>query len=163
MPSAFCCGKSGGGCVFGNDDGLNEILDRCKQADGFVFGSPVYYASANGTMISFMDRLFYAGAAALSHKPSAVIASARRAGTTATLDELNKYLTINQMPVASSTYWNMVHGSCAEDVKKDAEGLQTMRNLAKNLAWLLKCVQAGKDAGIAPPSPERDHRTNFIR
>lgn len=156
-----CSGK--GACVFGRDDGLNEIIEKCKTADGFVFGSPVYYASANGTLISFMDRLFYAGAGALAHKPAAAVASARRAGTTVTLDELNKYFTISQMPVVSSTYWNMVHGGKAEDVAQDEEGLQTMRNLGRNMAWLLKCIEAGKAAGVEAPTAERGYRTNFIR
>jgi multimeric flavodoxin WrbA len=158
-----CGGCKDGKCVFGHRDGLNEIVEKCKAADGFVFGSPVYYASANGTMISFMDRLFYTAGRSFAHKPGAVVASARRAGTTVTLDELTKYLTISQMPVVSSTYWTMVHGSCAEDVKKDEEGLQTMRNLGKNMAWLLKCIEIGRSAGVEAPVAERDHRTNFIR
>ena len=158
-----CGGCKDGKCVFGSKDGLNEVVEKCKAADGFVFGSPVYYASANGTMISFMDRLFYTAGRYLAHKPGAVVASARRAGTTATLDELTKYLTISQMPVVSSTYWTMVHGSWAEDAKKDDEGLQTMRNLGRNMAWLLKCIEAGRCAGVQAPAAERDYRTNFIR
>lgn len=154
-----CAGK--GACVF--DDGLNEILEKVRDAGGYVFGSPVYYASANGTLISFMDRLFYAGGGLMAHKPAAAVASARRAGTTATLDEINKYFTINQMPIVSSTYWNMVHGSRAEDVLQDEEGLQTMRNLGRNMAWLLQCIEAGKKAGIEAPEAEKGHRTNFIR
>lgn len=154
-----CAGK--GTCVF--DDGLNEILEKVRDACGYVFGSPVYYASANGTLISFMDRLFYAGGDLMAHKPAAAVASARRAGTTATLDEINKYFTINQMPIVSSTYWNMVHGSRAEDVERDEEGLQTMRNLGRNMAWLLRCIEAGKTAGIGAPEAEKGHRTNFIR
>lgn len=159
-----CGGCSGGsGCVFGKDDGLNDILAKTREADGYVFGSPVYYASANGALISFMDRLFYAGSRYMAQKPAAAVASARRAGTTATLDEINKYFTINQMPIVSSTYWNMVHGSRAEDVTKDEEGLQTMRNLGRNMAWLLKCIEAGKAAGIELPMAEKGNRTNFIR
>ena len=160
----MACGAcTDGKCVFGEKDGLNAIVEKCKTADGFVFGSPVYYASPNGTMISFMDRLFYTAGRSFTHKPGAVVASARRAGTTVTLDELTKYLTISQMPVVSSTYWTMVHGSCAEDVMKDEEGLQTMRNLGRNMAWLLKCIAAGQTAGVQAPVAERDHRTNFIR
>ncbi len=160
----MACGACRDGkCAFGERDGFNRIVEKCREADGFVFGSPVYYASANGTMISFMDRLFYTAARSFAHKPGAVVASARRAGTTVTLDELTKYLTISQMPVVSSTYWTMVHGSCAEDVKKDEEGLQTMRNLARNMAWLLKCIAAGRSAGVETPVAERDYRTNFIR
>lgn len=151
------------GCVFGEEDGLNAILDRCAQADGFIFGSPVYYASANGTLINFMDRLFYSGSSKLAQKPAAAIACARRAGTTATLDEINKYFTINQMPVVSSTYWNMVHGAKADDVALDEEGLQTMRNLGRNMSWLLQCIEAGKRSGIQPPTAERGAWTNFIR
>ena len=158
------CGgcANGNGCVFGKEDGLNEILEKSLQADGFVFGTPVYYASPNGTMLAFMDRLFYAAGGRFAHKPGAVIASARRAGTTASLDAMQKYLTISQMPVVSSTYWNMVHGSSPEDVRQDEEGLQTMRNLAQNMAWLLRCIEAGRDAGIQSPTADRSHRTNFI-
>ena len=156
------CGKTGK-CVFGDKDGLNEIAARCAEADGFVFGSPVYYASANGNLISFMDRLFYAFGRNFAHKPAAAIVSARRGGTTAAFDQLNKYFTISQMPVVSSTYWNMVHGSRAEDVAHDEEGLQTMRNIGKNMAWLLHCIEAGKNTGIQPPTPDRGNWTNFIR
>ena len=161
------CGgcKATGQCVLGKEDGLNEILALCREADGFVFGSPVYYASANGTLISFMDRLFYTGGQFLAHKPAAAVASARRAGTTATLDEIQKYFTINQMPIVSSTYWNMVHGGNGrgQEAAQDLEGMQTMRNLGKNMAWLLRCIEAGKAAGIMPPEPDRGARTDFIR
>lgn len=156
------CAK-GRGCVFGDQDGLNAVIEKCRQADGFLFGSPVYYASPNGSLVSFLDRLFYAGGAALAHKPAACVTSARRAGTTATLDMLQKYLTINQMPIVSSTYWPMVHGGCAEDAKLDLEGMQVMRNLGRNMAWLLQCIEAGKAAGIQIPKAEREARTNFIR
>ena len=155
--------KNGNGCVFGKDDGLNEILARCEEANGFVFGSPVYYASPNGAMLSFMDRLFYAGAKALAHKPGACVTSARRAGTTASLDVLSKYLTINQMPVVSSTYWPMVHGNTAEEARQDLEGMQIMRTLGRNMAWLLQCIAAGAAAGVAIPADEPAQRTNFIR
>lgn len=157
------CKKTGAGCAFGKEDGLNEILDKCKTADGFVFGSPVYYASANGTMISFLDRLFYAGGKALTHKPGCSVVSARRAGTTVTLDELNKYFTINEMPLVSSNYWPMVHGNTPDQVRQDEEGLQIMRNLGRNMAWLLQCIEAGKTAGIEAPTAENQYRTNFIR
>ena len=155
--------KNGNGCVFGKDDGLNEILARCEEANGFVFGSPVYYASPNGAMLSFMDRLFYAGAKALAHKPGACVTSARRAGTTASLDVLSKYLTINQMPVVSSIYWPMVHGSNPEQVLQDQEGCAVMRELGRNMAWLLQCIAAGAAAGVAIPADEPAQRTNFIR
>ena len=133
-----------------------------EHADGLIVGSPVYYASANGSLYSFLDRLFYAGSC-FAFKPAAAVASARRAGTTATLDTLNKYFTISQMPVVSSQYWNMVHGSAPEDVEKDIEGLQTMRTLGKNMAWMLKCIEAGKNAGIDLPQTEEKIKTNFIR
>ena len=146
-------------CVFG-DDGLNEIINKCQQADGFVFGTPVYYASPNGTLISFMDRLFYAGSAAMTHKPAAAIACARRSGTTAALDVLNKYFTINQMPVVSSTYWNTIHSNRgAEEAVQDLEGMQTMRNIGKNMAWLLNCIKNGP----AAPKADSGNITNFIR
>lgn len=159
-----CRGCHGTGkCVFGEKDGLNELIDRCAEADGFIFGSPVYYASANATLIGFMDRLFFAASGKLSHKPAAAIASARRAGTTVTVDELNKYFTINQMPIVSSSYWNVIHGSKAEDAQQDLEGLQTMRNLGRNMAWMLKCIEAGRNAGISVPETEHGFVTNFIR
>lgn len=155
-----CTGK--GKCVFA-DDVANEWIEKAAAADGFVFGSPVYFAHADGRLLSVLDRVFYAGGSAFEHKPASVVVSARRAGTTASLDDLTKYLTIRQMPVVSSTYWNMVHGAKPEDVLKDEEGMQTMRNLAKNMAWLLKCIHAGKQAGIEPPKADKSHRTNFIR
>ena len=155
-----CAGK--GRCVF-DDDVTNEMIAKVKEADGIVIGSPVYYSSPNGNLISMLDRLFYAGGEYFVHKPAAAVASARRAGTSATLDDLQKYFTIKQMPIVSSTYWNMVHGSCPEDVLKDEEGLQTMRNLGKNMAWLLKCIENGKNNDILPPEAETGSKTNFIR
>ena len=154
-----CAGKRR--CVFG-DDIVNSMIEKMEQADGLIIGSPVYFASPNGNLMSMLDRFFYAGGC-FAHKPAAAVASARRAGTTVTLDDLNKYFGIRQMPVVSSTYWNMVHGSKPEDVKKDEEGLQTMRNLGKNMAWLLKCIAAGKENGVEPPTSENTNRTNFIR
>ena len=144
-------------------DPVNDILEKAAQADGFVFGTPVYYAHPSGRVLSALDRIFYAGSDLFAHKPGFAVASARRAGTTASLDALNKYFTIAQMPVVSSTYWNMVHGNTPEEVLQDAEGLQTMGNAARNLAWLLRCIQAGKAAGIEPPVAQREHKTNFIR
>ena len=155
-----CAGK--GHCVF-DDDVTNKMIAKVKEADGLVIGSPVYYSSPNGNLISMLDRLFYAGGDFLVHKPAAAVASARRAGTSATLDDLQKYFTIKQMPIVSSTYWNMVHGSCPEDVLKDEEGLQTMRNLGGNMAWLLKCIENGKNNDILPPEAENGSKTNFIR
>ena len=155
-----CVGK--GQCVFG-DDMANEIIAKAKDADGFVFGSPVYYAHPSGQVLSLLDRVFYAGGAAFTHKPGAVVVTARRAGTTASLDVLNKYLLNAEMPVASSTYWNMVFGPAPELVEQDKEGLQTMRNLARNMAWLLRCIQAGQKQGCLPPDAEREQWTNFNR
>lgn len=148
-------------CVF-QDDVTNEMIEKMEKADGLIIGSPVYFASPNGNLISMLDRFFYAGGC-FAHKPAAAVASARRAGTTVTLDDLNKYFSIRQMPVVSSTYWNMVHGSCPEDVRKDEEGLQTMRNLGRNMAWMLKCIESGKENGILPPAAESGYRTNFIK
>ena len=125
-----CTGK--GRCVF-TDDCVNGIIEKAEKADGFVFGTPVYYAHSSGRLLSVLDRAFYAGGAAFAHKPGFAVASARRAGTTASLDAVMKHFTINQMPVVSSTYWNMVHGNTPEEVLQDAEGMQTMRNLARNL------------------------------
>ena len=156
------CAKVPGKCVF-DDDIVNRIIEKARGADGFIFGTPVYYAHPSGRILSVLDRVFYAGKSAFIHKPAAAIASARRAGTTATLDVLQKYFTISQMPVVTSTYWTMVHGKQPEDVLKDEEGLQTMRNLASNMVWMLRCIEAGKAAGIKPPQEEFGARTNFIR
>ena len=156
------CAKVPGKCVF-DDDIVNRIIEKARGADGFIFGTPVYYAHPSGRILSVLDRVFYAGKSAFIHKPAAAIASARRAGTTATLDVLQKYFTISQMPVVTSTYWTMVHGKQPEDVLKDKEGLQTMRNLASNMVWMLRCIEAGKAAGIQPPQEEFGARTNFIR
>lgn len=154
-----------GRCVF--SDRVNEFLDIAKVADGFVFGSPVHYAAAGGAITSFLDRVFFAdllsGGQRFYLKPAAAIVSARRAGTTATFDQLNKYFTISEMPVISSRYWNMVHGSTPDEVKKDLEGLQTMRILGRNMAWFLMCKEAGIKAGVAFPEREEIILTNFIR
>lgn len=156
------CTKLDGQCAF-NDDCINEILEKAKTCDGFIFGTPVYYAHPSGRVLSALDRMFYAGKKYFMHKPGAAIASARRAGTTASIDALNKYFTIAEMPVVSSSYWNMVHGNKPEEVLQDAEGLQVMRNLGRNMAWLLKCLEAGRNTGVAVPVNEYDNKTNFIR
>lgn len=163
LHGCIACGscRNNGVCVF--DDIVNQTLAKLAEIDAIIVGSPVYYASANGTLIAFLDRLFYAGSAKLAHKPAAAIASARRAGTSVTIDELLKYFTINQMPIVSSTYWPMIHGNTKEEALQDEEGLQTMRNLAKNMAWLLQCIEAGKQTGILPLQAEKDKHTNFIR
>jgi len=151
-----------GRCVF-DDDPVNEVIEKARQADGFIFGSPVYYAHPSGRVLSLLDRVFYAGSSAFWHKPGAAVVSARRAGTTASLDVLNKYFGISQMPTVGSTYWNMVHGNSPEEVMQDEEGLQVMRNLGRSMAWLLKCIELGRANGLPAPEPEREHWTNFIR
>ncbi len=149
-------------CVF--DDVVNEFVKKAKEADGFIFGSPVHYAAAAGSITSFMDRVFYSTRDdTFRYKPAAAIVSARRAGTTATFDQLNKYFTISQMPIISSRYWNMVHGASPDEVYKDEEGLQIMRVLARNMAYFLKCIEAGKEQGISLPKDENTTFTNFIR
>lgn len=158
------CRKLGGKCVF-KDDIVNEVIEKAKDADGFVFGSPVYYAHPSGRLLSFMDRVFYAGNSNFAFKPAAAVVSARRAGTTASLDVITKHFTINNMPVVSSCYWPMVHGAqnSAEQAKQDLEGMQIMRTLGNNMAWILKCIEAGKNAGINRPTLEDRIYTNFIR
>jgi len=151
-----------GRCAF-DDDVVNEWLEKSKTADGFVFGSPVYYAHPTGQFLSVLDRMFYAGGNIFAHKPAAAIVTARRGGATASLDVLNKYMTDAQMPVVSSTYWNIVHGPVPEMIAQDEEGLQTMRNLGRNMAWLLKCIDLGKRSGLTPPAAEMVHWTNFNR
>lgn len=154
-----------GRCAF--KDRVNDFLGIAKDADGFIFGSPVHYAAATGAITSFMDRVFYAdlqsGKQSFYLKPAAAVVSARRAGTTATFDQLNKYFTISEMPVISSRYWNMVHGAKPEDVEKDLEGLQTMRILARNMAFFLKCKEIGLKTGVPLPMREKIVFTNFIR
>lgn len=159
--ACFKCRETGC-CVM--QDKVNEFLDKAKEADGFIFGSPVHFAAAGGAITSFMDRAFFAPDRSIYYlKPAAAVVSARRGGNTAAFDQLNKYFTICQMPVISSTYWNMVHGWQPSDVLQDLEGLQTMRILARNMAWFLKCKHAGKKAGIALPEREEQISTNFIR
>lgn len=157
------CAKTGTGhCVFDNDK-VNECIDKMKECDGLVIGSPVHYAAASGAVTSFMDRLCYAGGANLAYKPGAAVASCRRGGASAALDQLNKYFTILNMPVVSSNYWNMVHGNTPEEVLNDEEGVQTMKILGRNMAWLLKAIQAGKENGVPVPEREAKIKTNFIR
>lgn len=154
------CSKSGKCFV---DDCVNVFVEKAKTADGFVFGSPVHYAAASGALTSFLDRTFYGKGAVFAGKPGAAVVSCRRGGASAAFDQLNKYFTINSMPVVSSQYWNQVHGNTPEEVQKDAEGMQTMRTLGNNMAWLLKCIEAGAAAGITFPEREPAVRTNFIR
>lgn len=169
LPLRDCCGcrvcknQSTGKCVF-NDDIVNEVIEKAKTCDGFVFGSPVYYAHPTGRILSLLDRVFFAGGSTFAYKPGAAIVSARRAGTTASFDVLNKYFTINNMPVVSSQYWNNVHGSAPEDVQKDLEGLQVLRTLGRNMAWLLKCIELGSQNGLVKPeNAEERVWTNFIK
>lgn len=147
-----------GRCVF--DDAVNEIAPKFKEADGLVVGSPVYYGSPNGTLLSFLDRLFYSTPFPKHGKVGAAVVSCRRGGNTASFDVLNKYFTISSMPLASSTYWNQVHGFTAEDVKKDLEGLQTMRNLARNMAFLIRAIADAKEK-YGLPELERSFFTSF--
>lgn len=152
--------KTMGKCVF--NDIVNEVAPKFKECDGIVIGSPVYFASANGTLISFIDRLFYSMTEDKTMKVGAAVVSCRRGGNTATFDELNKYFTISNMPIASSQYWNMVHGNSPEEVKQDIEGLQTMRTLGRNMAFLIKAIQLGKEK-YGLPEKEEHTFTNFIR
>lgn len=145
-------------CVF--DDLVNETAPKLEAADGLVVGSPVYYGSPNGTMLSFLDRLFYSTHFSKHMKVGAAVVSCRRGGNTASFDVLNKYFTISSMPVASSTYWNQVHGFSAADVAKDAEGLQTMRNLARNMSFMIKAIHNRKEK-YGNPESERDVFTSF--
>ncbi len=157
------CGQcSEKGCVF-SDDAVNEFIAKAKEADGFIFGTPVYYAHPSGRIISFLDRVFYSSGSVFAFKPGAAVAVARRGGNSASLDVLNKYFGISQMPVAGSTYWNLVHGRLPGEAELDEEGLRTMRNLARNMAWMLKCFAAGKGNGVSLPETERGEMTNFIR
>ncbi len=158
------CGacKKTGECVIKNDM-VNDFVKKAKDFDGFVFGSPVYYAHPSGRLLAFMDRIFYSGSNVFAYKPAAAVVSARRSGTTASLDAIMKHFTINNMPVISSNYWNMVHGNKPEQVEEDKEGLQIMRNLGQNMAWILKCIEAGKNSGIQKPCAEDKIWTNFIR
>ena len=144
-------------------DNVKAAAAKLKEADALIVGSPVYWASPSGQIIEFMDKFCSMAGKDMLHKPAAAVASARRAGTTATLDVLIKYFTYHQMPVVSGNYWPMVHGNTPDDVRKDAEGLQIMRTLGNNMAWLLKCIEAGKKAGIDAPETEQKIMTNFIR
>lgn len=163
-PLADCvaCGscKTTGKCAI--EDKVNEFVEKARECDGFVFGSPVYYAHPSGRLLSFMDRAFYSGKSAFAYKPAAAVLSARRAGTTTSFDDINKYFTIFSMPVVSSNYWNQVYGSKAEDVLQDKEGLMTMYNLGKNMAWMIKCIAIGKENGVMAPQNDKV-MTNFIR
>ena len=164
-PVAGCiaCGKcrGGKGCVF--DDGVNRLAERLDEFDGIIVGAPVYYAGPSGQSTAFLDRLFYSAGGKLTGKPGAAVVSCRRGGASAAFDRLNKYFGINSMPIVTSQYWNQVHGNSPDEVRRDEEGLQTMRTLGHNMAWLLHCIEAGRAAGIKYPEREAPLRTNFIR
>lgn len=155
------CSKLGR-CAF-DKDSVNTLAQKAAEADGFIFGSPVHYAAASGNLTAALDRAFYSGGRNFAFKPAAAIVAVRRGGSSAALDQICKYFTINNMPVVSSTYWNMVHSSKPGDAVKDEEGMQTMRNLAQNMAWLLKSIKAGKLNGVEQPVAEKKVRTDFIR
>lgn len=164
-PIAGCiaCGKckNGAPCIF--DDGVNEIAARLDEFDALIVGAPIYYAGPSGQSTVFLDRLFYSAARKLTGKPGAAIVSCRRGGASAGYDRLLKYFAISSMPIVTSQYWNQVHGNTPEEVLRDEEGLQTMRTLGENMAWMLKCIEAGKAAGVPLPAYESKIRTNFIR
>lgn len=163
VQGCIACGKckKTGKCIF--DDCVNEISNRLDEFDGFIFGGPVYYGGPCGQLTAFMDRLFYTSAPRLSSKPASSVVSCRRGGATSAYERLNKYFEMSNMPVVTSQYWNQIHGNTREEALLDAEGLQTMRTLAVNMAWLLKCIEIGKLNGVEMPVYEEKIRTNFIR
>lgn len=164
-PVAGCIGcgscRKTGKCF--QNDMVNYVVENAENYDGFIFGSPVYYSGPSGQLTSFMDRLFYVGSKKFAGKPAAAVVSCRRGGASATFEMINKYMGMTNMPVVTSQYWNQVHGNTPDEVRQDLEGLQTMRTLAQNMAWLIKCIEAGKQAGIEKPEYEAVIRTNFIR
>ena len=164
-PIAGCIGCNAclktGKCFRG--DIVNEFLEKAKEADGFVFGTPVHFASMSGALTSFMDRVFYGRGELFKNKPACGVMSCRRGGASATFDEINKYFAMNSMPIVTSQYWNQVHGTNPEEVRRDEEGMQTMRTLGNNMAWLLKCIDIAKKNGIEYPEKEKQIKTNFIR
>jgi len=159
----MACGKcvQSGYCIYGEDP-VNFCIDELKKADGLVVGSPVYYAGPNGALRAFLDRLFYRKSAAYEYKPAAAIVNCRRGGAASAFDSLNKYFLISNMPIVSSQYWNETHGTTPDEVRQDLEGLQTMRTLGNNMAWLLKLIEFGKNA-VPFPMREAPLRTNFVR
>ena len=164
VQDCIACGKCAetGLCVF-KDDAVNEAIGLLKECDGLVVGSPVYYGGPTGSLCSFLDRLCFRKAAPYAGKPAACVVSCRRGGATAAFERLNQFFGMLNMPIVTSQYWNMVHGNTPDQVLQDIEGLQTMRTLAKNMAWLIKCIEAGRKAGIAKPDYEPWTPTNFIR
>ena len=165
QPIAGCIGCNAclkTGKCFRNDI-VNEFIEKSKTADGFVFGTPVHFASMSGALTSFMDRVFYGRGDLFKNKPACGVVSCRRGGATATFDELNKYFSISNMPIVTSQYWNQVHGNTPDEVRKDEEGMQIMRTLGNNMAWLLKCIDVAKKNGVEYPQNESPIKTNFIR
>ena len=162
LMSCMACGKCSdlGKCVF--DDGVNEFVQKAQSADGFIFGSPTHYAAATGAITSFLGRAFYSNSSAFAFKPAAIVTSARRGGTTSVFDQLNKFMGISQMPIICTSYWNEVFGRNGEDAKEDLEGMQTMRQLGRNMAYFLKCIESGKKDGIEPEIEDKVF-FNFIR
>ena len=164
VPGCNACGgcRKTGRCV--RDDLVNDLVDLLDGADAMVIGSPTYYASPNGSVISLLDRLYYLATRKLHHKPCGIVTVARRGGTTATIDMLQKYPGIAQQPIVTSKYWNMVHGNNGQEVLSDEEGVQTLQMLGRNMAWMLKCIEAGRKAGIETPEMVDPWKwTNFIR
>lgn len=169
LMSCIACFKCAelGHCTF-DKDRVNEFVEKANEADGFIFGTPVHYAAATGAITAFLGRAFYSnaqstGGEAFRFKPAAMVSSARRAGTSATFDQLNKFMGISQMPIITSQYWNEVHGNTPEEVLQDKEGLCTMRQLGRNMAYFLKCIEIGRENGIEPDMSEQKEFTNFIR
>ena len=163
IPGCMGCGACAklGKCV--RNDIVNETAAKLGEYDALIVGSPVYYAGPSGQICAFLDRLFFSAGGKLAGKPGASVVSCRRGGATAAFDRLNKYFSINSMPVVSSNYWNQIHGNTPDEAKQDAEGLQTMRVLGENMAWLLQCIEAGRKAGVPAPEAEPKIKTNFIR
>lgn len=164
-PIAGCIGCNAclkTGKCFRNDI-VNEFIEKSKEADGFVFGTPVHFASSAGSLTSFMDRVFYGRGELFKNKPACCVVSCRRGGATATFDQINKYFSICNMPIVTSQYWNQVHGTNPDEVRKDEEGMQTMRTLGNNMAWLLKCIDVAKKNGVEYPENEKAVKTNFVR
>lgn len=163
MSGCLACGqcKTTGKCAL--TDQVNVFTAQLDEYDGFVFGTPVYYSSPNGAMLSFMDRAFYSAGGKMAWKPAAAVVSCRRGGASATFDAMNKYFSINNMPIVTSQYWNQAHGNTPEEVRRDLEGMQTMRTLARNMAWQLQCIEAARKQGVEHPELEPRQTTSFIR
>lgn len=161
MGCGMCRKNKLGKCIFG-EDAVNVAIAKMEHCDGLIVGSPVHYASASGGITSFLDRMFYSSGG-FAYKPGAAVASCRRGGSIAALDQLNKYFTISNMPLVPSAYWNIVFGNTPQEVEQDKEGMMVMRTLGRNMAWMLQSFAAGREAGLHTPQPEKKVRTNFIR